>query len=245
MKYKPVVRLLLEHDLVESEEQAEELIEANRVLVRGIPVNSVSSRTEADVIPEVVEPEKNWVSRGARKIRPFLEKDWLVVRDKVGVDVGASTGGFTEALLQAGARLVYAVDVGYGQLAYRLREDERVVPKERFNFRHAEETDFSRKPEFFTMDVSFISTEKLLPALNKVTTTSACGLLLLKPQFEARREETESGVIEAEKLREEIKERVLGGWQKKGWSPEKVALAPIKGEASGNQEYVVKMQRQG
>ena len=145
-----------------------------------------------------------YVSRGALKLKAALERLGVEVKDRVCLDVGASTGGFTQVLLDRGARLVYAVDVGYGQLAYKLRQDPRVVVMERTNARYLSAGDLPHPPGLATMDVSFISAAKVLPAVMNVTTPGAQVLLLVKPQFEAKRESSKKGVVRDPRVHLEV-----------------------------------------
>jgi len=137
---------------------------------------------------------------------------------------------------------VYAVDVGYGQLDDTLRNDERVEVMDRYNFRHAESSDFPDEPDLFTMDVSFISTIKLLDALNNVMASDGEGLVLLKPQFEAGPDKNENGIVKDKTVVENVLETVSTQWLKQGWGTEALAPSALKGR-TGNQEYVAKMVR--
>lgn len=242
MKRQRLDRALVERDLARSRSRAKELIEASRVWVEGMPAEKPATLVEPDSSIEVRDEGPTWVGRGARKIWPFLESGELSVEGHVCLDVGASTGGFTQALLRAGARRVHAVDVGYGQLAYSLRNDDRVEVHERYNFRHASADDFSPSPSRLTMDVSFISSRKLLPALNDVMRSDAAGLFLLKPQFEAGPDENEGGVVRDPAVVQRVVLEVARAWSEAGWGTIDVRPAPLTGEA-GNQEFVLTMVR--
>lgn len=242
MKRQRLDKALVERDIARSRSHAKELIGEGRVLVGGFPADKASTLVEHNDHIELEGDEFPWVGRGGKKMWPFLEREWGNVDDRICLDVGASTGGFTQALLRAGASRVFAVDVGYGQLDYKLRQDDRVTVIDRYNFRHADPGDFSPSPEFFTMDVSFISTLKLLDALNEVTTENARGLCLLKPQFEAGPDENEQGIVTDLDVVIDVLSDVFDGWDKEGWGIEAVSPSPVTGQ-EGNQEYVVKFVR--
>lgn len=242
MKRRRLDRVLVERDLARSRSHAKTLIEGDRVLVDGFPAEKPATLVEPDAPIEIRDDGPSWVGRGGRKLWPFLESGGLSVEGRVCLDVGASTGGFTQALLRAGARRVYAVDVGYGQLAYRLREDERVVVRERCNFRHAGPEEFSPSPSRFTMDVSFISSRKLLPALNQIMTSDGEGVLLIKPQFEAGPEENEQGVVRDPDVLRRVVREVGAAWNREGWGTVTLRPAPLAGR-EGNQEFLLHVAR--
>lgn len=233
---------MVERDLARSRSRAKTLIEEDRVLVDGFPAEKPATLVEPDASIEVRDDGPSWVGRGARKLWPYLESGGLSVEGRVCLDVGASTGGFTQALLRAGARQVYSVDVGYGQLAYRLREDERVVVRERCNFRYARAEAFSPPPSRFTMDVSFISSRKLLPALNRVMVPDGEGVLLLKPQFEAGPDENEEGVVRDPAVRRRVLREVAEAWNRNGWGTLSLRPAPLEGR-EGNREFLLHVAR--
>jgi len=242
VKNEKVTELLVAQELVKDLSEAERLIKEGRVLADGLPVKSERSLVKPGAELKIKSDDPAWVGRGGEKIWPVLEEGWLKVEGKRALDVGASTGGFTEALLRAGAERVYAVDVGYGQLAYKLQRDERVIRLDRYNFRHAQSDDFQPPPQIFVMDVSFISSLKLIDPLEIVMTETPAGIVLVKPQFEANKEEVGDGVIESETLRQKILERVRAGWEEKGWRVVETAPAPLRGE-EGNQEYLMLVEK--
>ncbi len=191
-KYKRRLdQLLQEHrpDLSRSRVQAE--IMAGKVLVNGQVYDKPGTLIESSASIELLEPENPYVSRGGLKLEGALKDFNLSVAELAVLDVGASTGGFTDCLLQKGARIVYALDVGYGQLEYGLREDPRVVIMERFNVRHLKEDDLPEKPDLAVIDVSFISLSKVLPVLGQLNIPAI--LALIKPQFEAGRDDATKG----------------------------------------------------
>ncbi len=242
MKRVNLAELLVERELARDIEEAKALIENKKIWVAGFPIANPSSLVQPEAHIEVKGTEKKWASRSGEKIWKFIEEGWIEPQGKICIDVGASTGGFTDALLRAGAKKIYAVDVGYGQLLYRLRRDKHVEVLDRYNFRYADPEDFQPSPEVFSMDVSFISTLKLVESLNEVMCSSAEGLVLIKPQFEAPPEILEEGIVTDSALRKKTVDRVVSGWQKKGWQCEKLSPAPLKG-TTGNVEFIAKMSR--
>jgi 23S rRNA (cytidine1920-2'-O)/16S rRNA (cytidine1409-2'-O)-methyltransferase len=235
-------KALVERDIARSRSHAKELIENDRVRVDGFPAEKPSTLVEHDDHLTLEGDEYPWVGRGGKKIWPFIDRGWLDPNGEVAIDVGASTGGFTQALLRAGAKGVHAVDVGYGQLDYELRQDSRVTVHDRYNFRYAEPDDFDPDPVVFTMDVSFISTLKLLDALNAVTANSARGLCLVKPQFEAEPDENDDGIVTRDSVVKRVLREIVEGWSKMGWGTRAVAPAPLTGQ-EGNQEFVALFDR--
>lgn len=241
MSKKRLDKSLVEREISRSRSQAKELIEKGEVLVNGIPVRKPASLVDADDQLSLVNPEHaDWVSRGGRKISSVLEDGWLDIDGAVCLDVGSSTGGFTQAMIRQGARLVYAVDVGEGQLAYELRQDDRVLTMEDYNFRYADPADFDDEPSVFTMDVSFISTTLLVEPLNVVLETGSTGLVLVKPQFEAGRDENEQGVVRDKAVIVRVLREVLAEWREHGWYCDALAPSPVEGP-SGNQEYLARV----
>lgn len=189
----------------------------------------------------------SYVSRGGVKLEHALKKFKVNVKGKVAIDVGASTGGFTDCLLQHGAAKVYAVDVGYGQLAWKLRQDPRVIPVERTNIRYLTLEKFSKKfpvsssqfPNLSTIDVSFISLTKVLPAVYNLLTDKAEVIALIKPQFEARREQVgKGGVVRDKKVHKEVIEKVKMSAEEIGFTVKGVTESPITG-ADGNVEFFI------
>ena len=161
------------------------------------------------------------------------------------MDIGASTGGFTDCMLQNGAKEVYAVDVGHGQLDWKLRNDERVHCMEKCNIRFVEETDLTEKPSFFSIDVSFISLKLVLPVVKKLTSLPGEVVCLIKPQFEAGREQVgKKGVVRDPKVHEEVIRTVLEFAASIGFSVEGLSFSPIKGP-EGNIEYLAYMKYEG
>jgi 23S rRNA (cytidine1920-2'-O)/16S rRNA (cytidine1409-2'-O)-methyltransferase len=227
---------LVESGLVESREKARALVMAGRVRVDGQPARKAG----APVGPEAqleVDRDRRWVGRGALKLAGALDRFRLSAEGRVAVDVGASTGGFTELLLERGARRVYAVDVGYGQLHQRLREDPRVVVLERLNARQLGREQVPERCDLGVIDVSFISILKLLGAGGDVLAEGADLVSLVKPQFEVgRRDVGRGGVVRDTALHRRALADVAAGALRGGWAVLDACASPIAG-ASGNREF--------
>lgn len=229
-------RLLTERDLVESRNKAQALIMAGKVRVDGQVVLKAGTQisTEANI---EVEAELPYVSRGGLKLAAGLDSFKIDPSDIVCVDVGASTGGFTDVLLQRGAKRIYAVDVGYGQLAWKLRQHERVVVMERTNARHLQE--LSEPVELVTIDVSFISLRLILPAVIKWLTTPASIVALIKPQFEAGKAQVgKGGVVRDRAVHRQVLQEIINFAASIGLSMLGLRPSPITGPA-GNHEFLL------
>jgi len=200
-------KLLVSRDLAPTIQKAQALI-----LARAIKVNEVCQDKAGTLVPTDAEiqikgADNPYVSRGGLKLKGALDEFALNVEGLVALDVGASTGGFTDCLLQEGAKNVYALDVGYGQLAWKLRQDKRVVVIERTNIRHYDGADLKEQPDLATIDVSFISLKVVLPAILRLLKEDARILALIKPQFEAAKEEVGKNGVISDPL---IHDRVVG-----------------------------------
>jgi 23S rRNA (cytidine1920-2'-O)/16S rRNA (cytidine1409-2'-O)-methyltransferase len=188
-------KLLVERGLAQSRERARSLILAGRVLVGDLVVDKPGTPVRSDLEIRLKGEDIPYVSRGGLKMARALEVFAVRVAGRIAIDVGASTGGFTDCLLQHGAALVYAVDVGYGQLAWKLRQDSRVVNMERTNIRHLQPGQLPQRPSLAVIDASFISLEKVLPATLALLADEAEIIALIKPQFEVGRGEVGKGGV--------------------------------------------------
>ena len=185
-----------------------------------------------------------YVSRGGLKLEKALEIFGLSVDGKTTIDIGASTGGFTDVMLQNGAKLVFAVDVGTNQLAWKLRQNERVVSMEQFNFRYAEKADFVEEPSFASIDVSFISLGLILPALHRILANQGQVVALIKPQFEAGREQIgKNGIIRDAKVHQHVLETVIDMAVREGFSVLGLDFSPIQG-GHGNIEFLAYLRKE-
>jgi 23S rRNA (cytidine1920-2'-O)/16S rRNA (cytidine1409-2'-O)-methyltransferase len=236
-------RLLVDRGLIESRTRAQALIMAGKVRVNGERVDKAGTLLSSDCALEVDEGRR-WASRGALKLLKALEVFSVPVRDRVCVDVGASTGGFTDVLLDAGARRVYAVDVGYGQLHRRLAVDPRVVVMDRTNARTLTADCFEDIPTLVVCDASFISLRLLLPAIDLILPEEGQAVILIKPQFEAGRERLGKGgvVRDAAVHRAVIEELLDFAAQKTRLRPVGLSWSPVRGP-EGNLEFLCRLTR--
>lgn len=231
--------LLVERGFVDSRERAKRLIMAGNVLVNGQQVNKPGKNISPKAAIQIKGADIPYVSRGGLKLEKALQDFDVDVRNKVAIDVGASTGGFTDCLLQHGAKFVYAVDVGYGQLAWKLRIDPRVEVLERTNIRYVEKSEFDREIEVATIDVSFISLRKVLFVVKKLISRSGDIIALIKPQFEAGREFVEKGgVVKDPKIHNRVILDVAHDSLQEGLTTAGLSYSPIMGPA-GNIEYLI------
>jgi 23S rRNA (cytidine1920-2'-O)/16S rRNA (cytidine1409-2'-O)-methyltransferase len=232
--------LLVDRGICQTRERARALIMSGAVLVGETRMDKAGAPVSPDAEIRIEGEDNPYVSRGGLKLRGALMAFDISVTDLVALDVGASTGGFTDCLLQEGARKVYAVDVGYGQLAWKLRTDERVINLERTNVRYFEGSEIKDTIDLATIDASFISLRLVIPAVQKlVRKDDAIILALIKPQFEAGRDEVEKhGVIR----NPEVHERVIEGIKKfcadLGLSVMGVCESPLTGP-KGNREFFI------
>jgi len=227
--------LLTERGLAATREQARALIMAGSVLVDGEVVDKPGTKVEEAAALQVTSPPK-YVSRGGLKLERALDAFHLDVSGKVVVDVGASTGGFTDCLLQHGAARVYAVDVGYGQLNWRLRSDPRVVVLERTNIRHLQT--LPELADLATIDVSFISLRLVVPAVSRLLKPGGRIVALVKPQFEAGREQVgKGGVVRDPAVHRSVLEGMARWGAAEGYGFQMLVASPLRGPA-GNVEFL-------
>ncbi len=234
MRYR-ADQLLLKQGLVSSRERAQVLILAGQVFSSKGRIDK-SSQMLDEAEPLEVREGLKYVGRGGIKLEHALKEFEVKVLDKICLDIGASTGGFTDCLLQQGARKIYSVDVGYGQLHYKLREDPRVVMLEKINFRYVNSDKISEPIDLVVADVSFISLDKIIPRLKIFLAPQGRALVLVKPQFELQPSEVRKGVVRSEDLRNKALEKIKGVIAESGFYLKGMTPSPIKG-ADGNQEY--------
>lgn len=237
--------LLVERSLCESRQQAQRLIRAGEVRVNQQLADKPGM--EVDVAAEIhLKARPPYVSRGGEKLIKALTEFQIAVEGRIGLDGGISTGGFTDCLLQAGAKRVYGIDVGYGQVAWSLRQDPRVILRERTNIRHLKPEDLYEVnqpyPDLGVVDVSFISLTKVLPALWALLQPPREVVLLVKPQFEVGRGRVgKKGVVREPKDQAEAIFQVLEAAQTLGWHYSGLTWSPLLGPA-GNIEYLLWLQ---
>ncbi len=230
---------LFEQGFAESRSKAQGMIETGCVYVNGKLCQKCSFAVyETDALAVRGEASR-FVGRGGHKLLKALDTFQIDLQQKICMDIGASTGGFTDCMLQHGAQKVYAVDVGTDQLAESLRNDPRVVNVEHYNFRYATPDDFSEPMDFASVDVSFISLEKILPPLLAVLTNCGQAVCLIKPQFEAGKEHLgKHGVIRNREVHQQVICRVIQNSIRLGFTVLGLTYSPIKG-AQGNVEYLL------
>ncbi len=230
---------LCQNGLVQSRERAKALIMSGIVFVNEQKADKAGEMISPDAKVEVRGHDIGYVSRGGLKLEKAMRAFPLTPNGKVCMDIGASTGGFTDCMLQNGARKVYAVDVGYGQLAWKLRTDERVINMERTNIRNVTLDMLEEPVEFFSVDVSFISLKHIFPVAQAVTADQATGVCLVKPQFEAGREKVgKKGVVREPETHKEVILQAAGYAAANGFSVLGLEYSPIKGP-EGNIEFLL------
>jgi len=230
-------QLLVERGFVESREKARALILAGQVLVDGQKSDKPGHGIAADSRVEVLE-RMPYVSRGGLKLAAALDHFAIDVTSRICIDVGSSTGGFTDCLLQRGADRVWAVDVGHGQLDWKLRNDPRVEVREGLNARYLKPADFPRPFDLAVCDASFISTTLLIPAMVPLLAPDGAMVILVKPQFEVGRQQVgKGGIVRDPELHQAACDRVRGAVEALGFRTE-IIESPILG-AEGNREFLL------
>lgn len=236
--------LLVSRGLASSREKAKAVIMAGQVYVKGQKEDKAGSMFDAEAEIEVRGNTLKYVSRGGLKLEKAMERFGVEIEGKVCMDVGSSTGGFTDCMLQNGAVKVYSVDVGHGQLDWKLRNDPRVVCMEKTNIRYVTQEDIEEAPEFASIDVSFISLTKVLGPVRELLTPEGEIVSLIKPQFEAGREKVgKKGVVRDPQVHEEVINKVTAFAHSLGFETKALEYSPIKGP-EGNIEYLLWMKKQ-
>lgn len=234
---------LVARGLAETRAKAQASIMSGIVYVNGQKVDKAGTPVAADAALEVRGHTLRYVSRGGLKLEKAMAAFPIALTDCICADIGASTGGFTDCMLQNGAVKVYAVDVGYGQLAWSLRTDERVVNMERTNIRYVTPEDLAEPIEFFSVDVSFISLHHIFPVAQRITTPDAMGVCLVKPQFEAGREKVgKNGVVRDPAVHREVLHNAMSYAAENGFVVRGLDYSPVKGP-EGNIEYLMFVQK--
>ena len=235
--------LLTEKGLCESRQKAQATIMAGLVFVDGQRSDKPGTPVAEDAAVEVRGHALRYVSRGGLKLEKAMQTFPITLSGKTCADIGASTGGFTDCMLQNGAKKVYSVDVGYGQFAWKLRQDPRVVCMEKTNIRYVTPEDIDDVLDFASVDVSFISLTKVLPAAYALLKDGGQMVCLIKPQFEAGREKVgKKGVVRDKAVHEEVIERIITFALENGFSVHHLEYSPIKGP-EGNIEYLVHIEK--
>jgi 23S rRNA (cytidine1920-2'-O)/16S rRNA (cytidine1409-2'-O)-methyltransferase len=236
--------LLVARGLCESREQGKRLILAGEVLVNDQPMTKAGQLVPDDALIRVKQPPK-YVSRGGFKLEGALDRFGISVQDKVCLDVGASTGGFTDCLLQRGARKVFAFDVGTNQLVWKLRIDPRVVSRENINVRHMKVSDVGEEVDVIVADVSFISLTLVLPPAFEVLKHGGEAVVLIKPQFELSREEVgKGGIVRDPALHVKACQKIESfATSQRGWQWRGLMESPLQG-TDGNREFLAWLARE-
>ncbi len=222
-----------------SREKAKAIIMAGQVYVNNQKIDKCGTEIKKDDVLEVRGATLKYVSRGGLKLEKAMQEFPITLENKICMDVGASTGGFTDCMLQNGATKVYSIDVGYGQLAWKLRTDDRVVNLERTNFRYVTEEQVPDKINFASVDVSFISLYHILPVLNKLLDEQGQAVCLIKPQFEAGKDKVgKKGVVRDLSVHLEVVNKIIDLAIENGFSVNGLQFSPIKGP-EGNIEYLI------
>lgn len=235
--------LVTERGLAESREKAKTFIMAGQVYVDGQKADKPGDTFSEDAAVEVRGKGLPYVSRGGLKLEKAMREFGLQLQGRTCMDIGASTGGFTDCMLQNGAQRVYSVDVGYGQLAWSLRTDPRVVNLERTNARYLTREQVPEEIGFFSVDVSFISLTLILPAVRPLLAEHGQAVCLIKPQFEAGREKVgKKGVVRDKAVHEEVIEKIRSFALENGFSVLGLTFSPVKGP-EGNIEYLIYLER--
>ena len=235
--------LLVNNGLAETREKAKRTIMAGLVTVDGRLEDKQGTRFDIDSDVQVKGQECPYVSRGGLKLEKAINEWGVDCKDAVCIDMGASTGGFTDCMLQHGARKVYAIDVGYGQLDYKLRTDERVVNMEKTNIRYLDTSLIEEPVDLISIDVSFISVKHMFPVAAQVLSEDGLILCLVKPQFEAGREQVgKGGIVREPSVHEDVINSVIGYASDNGLYAQELSYSPIKG-TKGNIEYLLLLSR--
>lgn len=243
LKKERIDKLLVDRGLVASRERARALILAGAVLVDEQVVDKAGAQIARDAEIRLKGEDIPFVSRGGLKLAKGLDAFALNVRERIAIDVGASTGGFTDCLLQRGTRKVYAVDVGYGQLAWSLRTDPRVINLERTNIRNLRRADLAEQPDLAVIDASFISLAIVLPATLSLLTSDAIIVALIKPQFEVGKGAVgKGGVVRDANQHDQVVVKIRTLAEQLGCQVLGVTESPILGP-KGNKEFLICLQK--
>ncbi len=235
--------LVYEKGFCDSREKAKAIIMSGQVYVDNQKADKCGSQYDENAKIEVRGSTLKYVSRGGLKLEKAISAFNLDLNGKITMDIGASTGGFTDCMLQNGASKVYSIDVGYGQLAWKLRSDDRVVNLERTNFRNIKREEVPDVIDFFSIDVSFISLKLLLPVARNLLADKGQAVCLIKPQFEAGRENVgKKGVVRDPKVHENVVKDIRSFCLENGYSVLNLDFSPIKGP-EGNIEYLIHIEK--
>jgi 23S rRNA (cytidine1920-2'-O)/16S rRNA (cytidine1409-2'-O)-methyltransferase len=231
-------QLVVEKGLAPSRERARSLIMAGYVIIDGQPVTKAGAQVDSAADVTLLVPDHPYVGRGGLKLAHALDTFHIAVEGREALDIGASTGGFTDVLLQRGAARVVALDVGHGQIDWRLRQDPRVVVIEHFNARHLTPADLPARVDLVVIDVSFISLRQIFPVIPPLLQPGADVVALVKPQFEAGRDEVRKGIIRDEAVHARVVDEVAAAAAGLGLARVATTPSPITGQ-KGNVEFLL------
>lgn len=235
--------LLTERNFFDSRARAKTMIMMGKILVDGQKIDKAGTLVNRDAEIKILGEEMPFVSRGGFKLKKALDVFKIILSGKISVDVGASTGGFTDCMLQNGAKKVYAIDVGYGQLAWKLRSNVQVVNMERTNIRNVTKENFLDELDFASIDVAFISLDKVLPVVYNILKDDGEVVALIKPQFEAGKNQVgKKGVVKDKKIHASVIEYVLNFAEELGFKICGINFSPVKGP-EGNIEYLAHLSK--
>jgi 23S rRNA (cytidine1920-2'-O)/16S rRNA (cytidine1409-2'-O)-methyltransferase len=231
--------LLVEKGIFESREKAQKFIMAGEIFVDGMRVDKCGEKIKKSASIEFRGDGMKYVSRGGYKLEKAIKSFEIDLNNKICMDIGASTGGFTDCMLQNGASKVFSIDVGYGQFAWKLRVDPRVTCLERTNIRYVKPEDLGELSDFASIDVSFISLEKVIPVVTTLLNSNGCIVALIKPQFEAGRDKVgKKGVVREKSTHKEVIKKIADFVKTQNLSILGLGYSPIKGP-EGNIEYLI------
>jgi 23S rRNA (cytidine1920-2'-O)/16S rRNA (cytidine1409-2'-O)-methyltransferase len=237
-------KLILEKRIAQSRERARALVMEGRVTANGRLIDKPGTRVSIDAQIQLRGEDLPYVSRGGKKLEGALKAFGIDPYGAVVIDVGSSTGGFTDCILQKGAKKVYAVDVGYGQLAWKLQKDPRVVNLERRNIRYLRKDEVQEEADLILVDVSFISIEKFLPHLSGFLKGGGCFVCLIKPQFEVGKGEVgKGGVVKDPALHQKAIDRISKFSRELGLKVLQVVESPLRGP-KGNKEFFIYLKKE-
>jgi len=238
--------LLVDRGLIETREKAKRAIMAGLVYTNEQRLDKPGEKIDIELPLQIKGEVMPYVSRGGYKLEKAINTFDLSVKDKIMIDIGSSTGGFTDCALQNGAKKSYALDVGYNQLAWKLRQDERVIVMERTNFRYVKPEDLIEGlPQFASIDVSFISLRLILPVLKTLLVPSSDVVALIKPQFEAGRDQVgKKGIVRDPKVHEQVIEMMIDFALRQGYDIKALTFSPITG-GDGNIEFLIHLHWEG
>ncbi|WP_425448588.1 TlyA family RNA methyltransferase [Dethiothermospora halolimnae] len=243
MKKVRLDKLLVDKNIIESREKAKKYIKTGNILVNGKKIRKPSTKINEESSIEIINDPIPYVGRGGLKLEKALRTFDISCKDKVAMDIGASTGGFTDCMLKNGATKVYAIDVGHGQLANKLKDDKRVINMEGRNIRYVKLEDLEELADFVTIDVSFISLKLVLPKVIEITKANVDVVALVKPQFEAGKEKVgKKGVVKDLKVHKEVLNDINSFCIDNNLTIIDLTYSPIKG-GEGNIEYLAHIKR--